>query len=150
MQPKPVVVRSAILAPEKTTFVTTQPDSGVPVLSPDGTRLAFIARDSKGLLWLYVRAMNSLSAQPLAGTVGAIHPFWSPDSRNLGFFSDGKLRRIDANGGPTRKNWRLWIAAAGARGVRMAPSLFSPGINDPLLRIPASGGTATPATKIGE
>ncbi len=148
MQPKPVVVRSAILAPDKTTFVTTQPDSGVPVLSPDGTRLAFIARDSKGLLWLYVRAINSLSAQPLAGTVGAIHPFWSPDSRNLGFFSDGKLRRIDANGGPTQE----LAPVDRGRGGAWSPDgtiLFSPGVNDPLLRIPASGGTATPATKIG-
>jgi serine/threonine protein kinase/Tol biopolymer transport system component len=147
-QPKPVVVRSAILAPDKTTFVTTQPDSGVPVLSPDGTRLAFIARDSKGILWLYVRAINSLTAQPLAGTAGAIHPFWSPDSRNLGFFSDGKLRRIDANGGPTQE---LAPADRGRGGAWSTDAiiLFCPGINEVLYRIPASGGTAVPATKLG-
>ena len=149
MQPKQAVVRSAILAPEKTTFVTTQPDSGVPVLSPDGTRLAFIARDSKGQLWLYVRAINSLTAQPLSGTMGAIHPFWSPDSRNLGFFSDGKLRRIDANGGPTQE----LASADRGRGGAWSPDgtiLFCPSINDVLYRIPASGGTAVPASKLGE
>ena len=148
LQPKPVVVRSAILAPDKTTFVTTQPDSGVPVLSPDGTRLAFIARDSKGMLWLYVRAINSLSAQPLSGTMGAIHPFWSPDSRNLGFFSDGKLKRIDANGGPTQE----LASADRGRGGAWSPDgtiLFCPSINDLLYRIPASGGTAVPASKLG-
>ena len=144
-QPKQVM-RSAILPPEKTAFVTTAPDSGVPVLSPDGTRLAFIARDEKGLLSLYVRAMNSLTAQPLTGTAGALHPFWSPDSHNLGFFADGKLKRIDANGGPSQE---LALADRGRGGAWAADGtiIFCPGINSTLFRVSAGGGTATPATK---
>ena len=144
-QPKQVM-RSAILAPEKTVFVTTTPDSGVPVLSPDGTRLAFIARDEKGLLSLYVRAINSLTAQPLTGTTGALHPFWSPDSHNLGFFADGKLKRIDANGGPAQE---LALADRGRGGAWAADGtiIFCPGINSTLFRVSAGGGTATPATK---
>jgi len=145
LQPKQVV-RSTLLAPEKTAFVTTIPDSGVPVLSPDGTRLAFVARDSQGQLSLYVRAINSLTAQLLSGTNGAVHPFWSPDSRNLGFFADGKLKRIDANGGPGQE----LAPATRGRGGAWSPDgtiLFAPGINDLLLRVPAGGGTAVPASK---
>jgi Tol biopolymer transport system component/tRNA A-37 threonylcarbamoyl transferase component Bud32 len=144
-QPKQVM-RSAILPPEKTAFVTTTPDSGVPVLSPDGTRLAFVARDEKGILSLYVRAINSLTAQPLVGTNGALHPFWSPDSHNLGFFADGKLKRIDANGGPAQE----LASADRGRGGAWADDgtiIFCPGINSTLFRVSAGGGTATPATK---
>jgi eukaryotic-like serine/threonine-protein kinase len=141
------VVRSMILPPDKTAFVTTTPDSGVPVLSPDGTRLAFIARDEKGMVSLYVRAINSLTAQPLTGTTGALHPFWSPDSHNLGFFADGKLKRIDANGGPAQE---LASADRGRGGAWAADGtiIFCPSINSALFRVSAGGGTATPATKL--
>jgi len=145
-QPKQVM-RSTILASDKTFFVTTAPDSGVPVLSPDGTRLAFIARDTKGQISLYVRAIDSVTAQPLSGTIGAVHPFWSPDSHNLGFFADGQLKRIDANGGPAQE---LALADRGRGGAWNSDGtiLFSPGINDPLLRVPAGGGTVAPASKL--
>lgn len=70
------------------------------MLSPDGRRLAFIARGSDGKQLLWVRPLDSLAAQPLSGTDGAGGPFWSPDSRFIGFFAEGKLRKIDASGGP--------------------------------------------------
>jgi serine/threonine protein kinase/Tol biopolymer transport system component len=146
LRPKPLF-RASLLAPEKTSYLTTAPDSGVPALSPDGTRLAFVARDSRGVLSLYVRALNSLTAQPLAGTEGAIHPFWAPDSRSLGFFADGKLKRINASGGPTQE---LAIAGRGRGGAwnRDGTILFAPGINDLLMRVPAGGGTPTPASRM--
>src|SRR5437879_2980864 len=68
-------------------------------VSPDGRRLAFTTiRSGKSQLW--VRPLDSLTAQPLAGTDGASYPFWSPDSRYIGFFSDGKLKKVEATGGP--------------------------------------------------
>src|SRR5207244_2803342 len=94
-QPK-LVVRSYILPPEKTTLVP----SGPPVVSPDGTRVVFSARDDKGKSVLYVRALNSLTAQTLAGTESVNYPFWSADSRSIGFFGGGKLRKVEASGGP--------------------------------------------------
>src|SRR5262249_26972026 len=97
------ILRTTILPPEKTVVVTTPPASGVPVLSPDGTKLAFVARDGKGQLSLYLRSMNSLTAQQLAGTMGGIHPFWAPDSYNIGFFADGKLKRMDTNDGQVQE-----------------------------------------------
>ena len=67
-------------------------------LSPDGLKLAFVASgDGAERLWL--RALDKTDAQPMAGTEGAQYPFWSPDSRSIGFFASGKLYRIDSAGG---------------------------------------------------
>ena len=69
-------------------------------VSPDGQRLAFIAQGADGKAQLSVRPLSGLSAQPLAGAEGASAPFWWPDSKFIGFFADGKLKKIDAAGGP--------------------------------------------------
>ena len=69
-------------------------------LSPDGARLAVVTRDKKGRLQLWVRSMSSEIAELVEGADGAIYPFWSPDSESIGFFADGKLKRVAAAGGP--------------------------------------------------
>ena len=141
------VVRSSILSPPGTVFVTQGNDAGSPVLAPDGTRVAFTARDDKGKVLLYVRALNSITAKPLAGTDGAIYPFWSPDSRTLGFFADGKLKKIDAEGGPSQV---LCDASAGRGGTWNGDGIivFSPSQTHGLMRVVASGGTPEPATSL--
>ena len=100
------VVRSFILPPSGTSFVTSSPLSGPPVLSPDGRWLAFSARDDKGTM-LYIRPLTSVTAQPLAGTEDADFPFWSPDGHEVGFFAGGKLKKIDATGGPSSASTRI-------------------------------------------
>ena len=81
----------------------TLPLLNMPVISPDGTRLLFVGAEAKAencMLWN--RALESLTAQPIAGTELRSDPplpFWSPDGRFIGFFSDGKLKTIAANGG---------------------------------------------------
>jgi Tol biopolymer transport system component/predicted Ser/Thr protein kinase len=70
-------------------------------LSPDGTTLAFTARDASGAAQLWVRRMDSATAQPIRGTENGRFPFWSPDSAQIGFFADGQLRRVPAAGGLT-------------------------------------------------
>jgi len=70
---------------------------GTPILSPNGSRIAFTAlRQAQTLLW--VRDLDSLEARPLSGTEGAQYPFWSPDSKWLGYFTQnpGKLSKIEA------------------------------------------------------
>ncbi len=92
-------VHATLLPPENWTLTGTNPAARLAV-SPDGLRLAFVANgpDRRSMLW--VRRFDSLAPQPLQGTEGATSPFWSPDSRFLGFFASGKLKRIDASGGP--------------------------------------------------
>jgi Tol biopolymer transport system component/tRNA A-37 threonylcarbamoyl transferase component Bud32 len=67
--------------------------------SPDGHKLVFVAQGTDGKQQLWLRSMDSLAAQPLAGTEDATYPFWSPDGRYIGFFAEHKLKKIDASGG---------------------------------------------------
>ena len=92
--------RPALAAPEVRLEVTTPPtdDPASFDISPDGKKIVFVGtQEGEPQLWL--RPLDSVSAQPLAGTDGARYPFWSPDSLSVGFFSDGKLKRIDIDGG---------------------------------------------------
>jgi len=74
-------------------------DGTAAILSPDGTQLAFVATDTNQKRLIYVRPLDQLQATPLAGTENARDPFFSPDSQWLGFFADGKLKKILARGG---------------------------------------------------
>src|SRR5271165_5444867 len=138
-KPAPVV-RSSILPPAGTSFVTMLPASGPPVLSPDGTQLAFTARDDKSKVLLYVRPLASSTAQPLPGTEDAMYPFWSPDSREIGFFVPGKLKKINANGGPPQT---LCDSVSGRGGTWSSQGVivFSPSTTQALLRVSTAGGT---------
>jgi serine/threonine protein kinase len=71
-----------------------------PVVSPDGRRLVFTGVNAEGQTLLWMHSLDSLATESLAGTDGARLPFWSPDSRFVAFFSAGKLKKIDASGGP--------------------------------------------------
>ncbi len=71
-----------------------------PFVSPDGRTIAFVAVDTSGRRSIWLRRMESLEAHPLAGTEGASYAFWSPDSRYLGFFANGKVLKVDISGGP--------------------------------------------------
>jgi hypothetical protein len=92
-------VRSSVLPPEKSAFFFLGQGGGPVAVSPDGRRLAFVATNADGKSLLWVRSLDALAALPLPGTDGAMFPFWSPDSRFIGFFSDGKLKKIEAAGG---------------------------------------------------
>ena len=80
--------------PNDVTFLHSDPADRL-ALSPDGTRLALAGTGTDGQDRLYVRSLNALTWQPLAGTEGATAPFWSPDSKHLGFVAAGKLKRIE-------------------------------------------------------
>lgn len=91
------VVRFPIILPDKKSFATDVEQHNA-VISPDGRRVAFIVT-SEGKSVLYLRSLDQVDAKPLAGTEKAYSPFWSPDSRSIAFFANGKLRKIDADGG---------------------------------------------------
>ncbi len=69
------------------------------VVSPDGRRVAIVARRADGPFTILMRELDSPSTRPLAGTEGATSLFWSPDNRFVGFFADGKLKKVDVSGG---------------------------------------------------
>ncbi len=95
------------------------------MLSPDGCihRLCATGADGKTALW--VRPTNSLEAHALPGTEGAIFPFWSPDSRSLGFFAESKLKTIDLDGGSAQVICDAPLGRGGAWGPG-GVILFSP------------------------
>jgi eukaryotic-like serine/threonine-protein kinase len=134
----PLETRVDIVTP-----ATTDPISFA--LSPDGRQIVFVASaDGASRLWL--RPLDKVTAQPLAGTEGASFPFWSPDSRSVGFFADGKLKRVDLAGGSPQT-----ITNAPNRGGAWSPDgviLFTPTTASPLFRIPASGGDAVSVTTL--
>ena len=142
------VVRSSILPPEGTTFMTAGLIASAPVISPDGTRLALTAHDERAKVMLYVRPLSSTTAQPLVGTEDALNPFWSPDSREIGFFAGGKLKKIAADGGPPQT---LCDALQGRGGAwsKNGVIVFTPGVANPIFRVSAGGGAPEPASKLG-
>ncbi len=127
------------------TPATDQPESFA--LSPDGRQIVFVASGEDGVSRLWLRSLNTTTAQPLAGTEGARYPFWSPDSRSVAFFASGELQRLDLGGGAPRA---LAAAPSGKGGAWSADGviMFAPGPLGPLSRIPATGGSAVAATKL--
>ncbi|HQR35337.1 MAG TPA: protein kinase [Blastocatellia bacterium] len=129
----PVAARFTIPAPEKATAISA------PELSPDGRHLVFIAMmEGRPSLWL--RPLGSLTAQPLPGTEGVSGtPFWSPDSRSLGFLAGGELRKLDLAGSAPQTLCKLPAGGGSVFGTwnRDGDILFSGSAG--IYRVPATG-----------
>jgi eukaryotic-like serine/threonine-protein kinase len=136
-------IRSSILPPENASFATLGSQGGGAVISPDGTRLVVPARQGSGRYALWVRPLDSLTLQKLEGTEDARFPFWSADSRYVGFFVQGKLKKIDVAGGPPQS---VCDATSGRGGTWSQNDVivFAPDIYSGLSSVPAAGGTPTP------
>ena len=119
------------------------------LVSPVGTSLAFLARDNQsGTTQLWIRSLASDEMRPLAGTDGAIRPFWSPDDQSLGFFSGGRLKRIDPATGSVQSI--ATVAASTDPGGAWSTRgiiLFN-GLRSGLYSIPATGGDAVAVTTL--
>ncbi|HEV1996401.1 MAG TPA: hypothetical protein VGR03_18850, partial [Candidatus Acidoferrum sp.] len=142
--PEVHVLRSMILPPDGGTFVFNGPIGGA-YLSPDGRSVAFIARVGK-VTQLWVRPLDSFAARALPGTEDASFAFWSPDSRNLGFFAQGKLKRIAVVGGPPQALCDA-DSSRGASWSRTEVIIFAR-VSGEIQRIPASGGTPQRVTTL--
>jgi Tol biopolymer transport system component len=130
------VQRYIIGAPENTTYIHSF------AISPDG-RLVAMAAEVNGTRQLWLRALDALQAQPMPGSEDAAYPFWSPDSRYIGFFAQGKLKKIPASGGPAQS---LCDAPEGRGGSwnREDVIVFYPRpVVGAIQRVPAAGGTVT-------
>ena len=119
---------------------------GSVAVSPDGRKVAFTTGEfsSEGGIW--IRSIDSLETTRLTGTEGAADPFWSPDGRDLGFFSRGKLRRMSFEGGAQQT-----LADAeryGGTWNRQGTIIYAPTFGRALMRVSASGGAAEPVTTL--
>jgi serine/threonine-protein kinase len=143
-------MRFTVALPEGVQLSQLNPARPSVTVSPDGRYLAFIGGEaSHQSLW--IRAVDSLSSQELDKTQGADLPFWSPDSQSIGFFADGKLKRIPISGGtpqiladaPTGLGGS-WFQPVGGAGF----IVFTPRNDGPIHRVAASGGASTSVTKL--
>jgi dipeptidyl aminopeptidase/acylaminoacyl peptidase len=116
-------------------------------LSPDGQTLAFAATDASGQSSLWIRPLDSSVAQHIDQSEGALLPFWSPDSRFVGFWAGGQLRKVRASGGVPEAIYSVPEIAQGAWGTN-GTILFARAVNSPILRVAAVGGHATPVTSL--
>jgi eukaryotic-like serine/threonine-protein kinase len=133
-------------------FVAPTTPTGPPALrlsiSPDGRKVVYTAPDANGKLGLWVHPLNSLSAEPLAGTLNATAPFWSPESRAIAFIAEGKLKRIDAAGGAVTT---ICNASSGPPGTwNKDDVILFTGSTTAIARVPASGGTPVPVVNIDD
>jgi Tol biopolymer transport system component len=141
--------RTSVLLPEGLQFPAGGAVAGVSrfAISPDGRKLAFVAIDAGGNQRLWVRALDSVNPAPIAGTDGALSPFWSPDSGTIAFVAQGRLKTVDVKGGTP-----VVIAspAANTTGAwtRDNVILFTPTFTSPLSSVPASGGTPQQVTTL--
>jgi eukaryotic-like serine/threonine-protein kinase len=142
-------IRSVPSVPEMRLDITTPPTTDLVsfALSRDGRRIVFVA-DSEGRPRLWVRSLDSVSARPLAGTDFASYPFWSPDGRSIGFFSDGRLKRIDVDG----RSLQVLASASNARGAVWTDDgtiVYAVGGTSGLWGIAAAGGEPVEVTRLG-
>jgi serine/threonine-protein kinase len=113
------------------------------VLSPDGTRLAYVAWDR-----LFTRRLDQSTATELAGTQGGYDPFFSPDGKWVGFFSGGGLKKIPVEGGAPMTLWNASSIGAGGAWGEDGNIIAALGLAGPLSRIPSAGGQPMPATQL--
>jgi eukaryotic-like serine/threonine-protein kinase len=114
-------------------------------VAPDGRTVAvvgFSEDDRTNVLWIYT--IGDQQAKKLRDTNGARFPFWSPDGKSLAFFADGKLKKLDIDGGPVQA---ICDAASGRGGTwnKDGVIVFTPtgGLSDGLYRVPLTGGSPT-------
>ena len=135
-------IQFSLPAPAGYTFT-----SDLPAISPDGKMIAFTASDSSGKARIWIRHLESLNTTSLAGTENAYAPFWSHDSKFIGFFADEKLKKINLSTGSLQVLCDAQSIHQGNWGSNNI-ILFTPQFFSPLYKINADGGVPVQATTL--
>jgi len=141
----PTAFRASLPPPQGTALVPYD-ELGL-ALSGDGRSLAFVALARDGSKQIWIRDFSAPTARPVPETQGAWYPFWSPGGRYLGFFAEGKLKKVDVRGGSPQ----VLADAPSGRGGSWSKDdviLFAPNLRAPIQSIPASGGAPVPVTRL--
>src|SRR4051812_31959816 len=143
--PQPATIRA--LVGENARLLSTGDNAGPVVISPDGKYLLYLAlgEGSRPVMWL--RPTGALTATPLAGTEDSKFPFWSPDSKSIGFFQGSKLRVTDTAGNPPVTIGEAVDGRGGDWGAD-GTILYAPDTRIGILRVKATGGTPEEITKV--
>jgi serine/threonine protein kinase len=145
-EPQPEI-RATVAPPEDRHFLINGTQAGSISISPDGTKMTFSASSGSGRSSLFLRSLDSTKPQVIPGTEGATLPFWAPDSRQLGFFADGKIKKLRLDGGAP-----MTVAdALDSRGGAWAADgtiLFAPDTQSPIHRVSDGGVKGDPVTTI--
>jgi roadblock/LC7 domain-containing protein len=145
--PTATPIHAAIPPPPGGTIVNNTSTPVPLAIAPDGSHMVFCARVGEGPIRIFVRSLAADDTRPLAGTENAEHPFFSPDGRSIGFFADGKLKRVEVSGGPVT----TLCEAFDSRGGTWSPRgviLFTGAAQGSVSRVAAEGGAVTPATTL--
>jgi Tol biopolymer transport system component len=144
---QPPLVRAEIAPPKDGAFFLFTTNPGPVAISPDGTKLAFVAVEKDSVPRLYVRRLDSGESKVILGTENAAYPFWSPDGQWIAFAGGGKLRKVDLSGAPAVT---LCDAGVGKGGTwnRDGVILYAPSFDSPLHRTTSAGGGCEPVTKL--
>jgi eukaryotic-like serine/threonine-protein kinase len=133
----------SIYPPVGTTFPRGTAEMAV---SPDGSRLVFVALSVDGVSRLWIRRLDAIVARAVEGTEGARRPFWAPDGRSIGFFAQGKVKRIAEGGGSPQVLCEATFATGGSWN-REGTILFADGVG-PLKRVSDTGGASSSVTTL--
>jgi Tol biopolymer transport system component len=118
------------------------------VLSPDGRRLLLRGVNVDGSSSLWLRTLDGVEAKAIAGTEGAFHQFWSPDSRQIAWFGKGKLWRMNLDEASPVALADVRDSGAGGSWSANGTIVFAPALESNLMRVSATGGAAVNETTL--
>jgi Tol biopolymer transport system component len=136
------VLKFAITQPEHTSY------PGMPAVSPDGRYLTFSAIGPEGKRMLWLRPLDALHATVIPGTEGASAPFWSPDSRYIGFFASLSLKKVAFKDGQPQKICDAEATPGGGAWEKDGSILFARNLSDGFWRVPSTGGKPVQVLKL--
>jgi Tol biopolymer transport system component len=141
-------LQTSLLPPDDAMFEFSS-SQALPALSPDGRRIVFGARPTKGSVHLYLRRLDEGAAQALPDTEAATFPFWSPDSRWVAFGQGNRLKKVDTQGGPAITLVdNLGGEFRGGSWNRDGEIVFGTNRSRAMLRVNAAGGQVTPVFEL--